>query len=338
MFREKNPPVSVKRNTVNLSCAEIPKLRVLERDTVSFGCKNKIPGQLRNIAGQIKSKAEQTFLSFDQMCRRICGGAFACARVKLEPSIESKLKKIPTHPLKTLSVNKARNMVKATVTDFFGARGIIDGSEKSADKIIEKLCTEIEAGNITVTTIRDYHGQLWSLGKKPTLLSKIKSYLPMSRAGKIMEAQEKINPNVSIRFESRIGKLSPGYTSAHILGETKQGIPFELQIKGNRVSSVDIATHMLHDFDKKKLNPKYSDTSEKREVIGGIKELYETLTPEQKSGYDKYIFKCYNAARKAETAGGNLELPKIPDSMPFKRFSSLSIGNLRDTALKYGLR
>ncbi len=149
------------------------------------------------------------------------------------------------------------------------------------------MCTEIKSGNCEITEIRNYRGVI---NEKEEII--IPPYLSIGNINSIVKSHP---TNKSIKIKESVGKESAGYTAAHILGKMN-GVPFELQIKGNQIKNVDDGTHLLHDVSLGKLNSNLPE-------IQKIAELYKNLSPEEQQVYDKYILNCYKQARLSEQTG-----------------------------------
>jgi len=203
------------------------------------------------------------------------------------------------------------------VTDLFGARGVTNGSDAATDEIIDNLTREIgtKGSSVVITEIRNYRGEIG--GKTIT------PYLKGEHISQILKAKTAVGiKNISVHVREGKGKVSDGYTAAHILG-IKRGIPFELQIKGNLVKQIDDGTHLLHEIDQ----GKPLKLIDKR--LGKITELYRSLSEEQVKRYKNYIAKAYKAARDAELAGNPvIKFPDKPRTVP----EELRIQNLIELA------
>jgi len=289
-----------------------PALKQLEKDTVSFsGNKSKT---LNYFASELNTIGKRVSGDFEAMCKRIFGEHFETSRVKATCSIENKLgRKIL--PDEKLTTQKAITLIK----DLLASRGVTDGSKESINVFVNRLCEEIKKGSCKITEIRNYRGVINEAEEKI-----ITPYFSKEHLQKIKEAHPLIKPKTK---ESK-GKISSGYTATHILGTIK-GVPFEFQIKGNCVKTVDDGTHLLHSID---LGKSYIKGKKIPEEIKEIAELYENLSPKKREIHDKYITNCYNRARIAELKGTKLILAPAPKEIPFE----LTIPHLIARAKEFG--
>lgn len=294
----------------------MPVLKTLEKDTLSFsGNRQKTASNaLNSAASKLNAIGNRVLPDFENMCKRVFGKYFEKARVKEPHSIENKLfrRVLPGEKITTI-----KSM--GVVTDLLASRGITDGSQKTIDSFVKRICAEIKKGDCEITEIRNYRGVLnESKGKFIT------PYFSKENLTRINTVQTHSKPKI----KETAGKESAGYTATHILGKIK-GVPFEFQIKGNRVKTVDDGTHLLHSIDI----GKSSVTARKiPEEIKEIAEAYKNLSAEKRARYDKYISKCYELARASELTGKKPLTPALPGGIPHE----LSMPHLIARAKEYG--
>lgn len=181
------------------------------------------------------------------------------------------------------------------------------------------------------------------------LLEEVEKQAPKSARAKALskEKEKKTKPKEPIVKEER-GKLSNSYTALHLLGQTKNGLNFEIQIKGEHVKYVDDATHILHDIDAGKAESIKIRSAKERAELMPIIEAYTSLTQDKvhkgkvirkgtKTLFSEYLYICYDVARKAELnpnllVKGKLHLPNLPRGIS----EVLNIHNLVKVARKFG--
>jgi len=281
-------------------------LKTLEKDTVSFSAN----AELEKIARKIHKTGLQREMSFRTICENIFGNWNYKTRIKSPDSVANKIEN--KSAVEKLSFPQSIKII----TDQAGAKVVTDGSQEATDKIIEKLIKQIQADNITITSIRNYHG------------SGIQPYLSKENINLLKESQK--NAPINVPQGKEVEKAN-GYTAGHITGITKKGLNVEFQIKGPGVNLVDQSTHITHDLSLNKSGVKTIDSAHKRKLLAPIINAYNSLSPTQMTEYNKYLNKCYSIARENEMSKQKSGFPAVPKGIP----NLLGIEKISDTAKRF---
>lgn len=184
------------------------------------------------------------------------------------------------------------------INDLMGARGIVHSIDDT-NIFIFNLLKEIKNGNLNVTQINNFHS------------NDIAPYLSDKQIQSIKDTC--INSGLESPFlrdgcARRNATYDNGYTAAHILGKLKSGAPFELQIKGPKVSIIDeltMITRSIKQSDKKDfvnlINFNTKNGLELKERIENIRDAVHKLdTFESVLINNKYQHDLYKRARLKE--------------------------------------
>ena len=327
-----NAPIN-KENEQNPPRINSPKLKQLEKDTVSFSAKpstkkiqhfsldilKAIPfsektQSLRAEAERIYNFGKSKLSEFNDLCLDIFPNGAKTTRIKSPNSIESKLRnKIKQNP------TRDKNLMNI-IGDLAGARGITDGSQEATDKIVKNLVKKIEEKELQITSIRNYRGTY------------TEPYFCQKHIDLITEANRKAgNKNIKILDGTNAIKEN-GYTAGHITVITKDKLNVELQIKGKLVNKIDESTHIIHDLFVAKDSACINSRS-KRKLLEPVIKAYNSLSPAKKDKYNKYLNACYLEARKAEINNKKLVLPQLINEIP----DCLNLDKLWDVAQQFKL-
>jgi len=290
-----------------------PALKQLEKDTVSFSAGSTLK-KISTIAQRIHTVGNQKASSFERLCSKIFDKKWTFeTRIKKPDSMQQKyINKVGAEE-KTL-YSKFINII----TDQAGARVVTDGSQKATDDIVENLVKEVNNGNITLSSIRNYHGR----GTEPYFSKENLTLLKNnSNSGslKILDGKDAEKAN--------------GYTAAHLTGKTKNGLNFEIQIKGPEVAKVDRSTHITHDLSIDKKLKEIINSSAKRKLLAPIIKEFKSLSTKQTQEYNNYLRKYYKTARANETSKTKFSFPQLPKGIS----ELLSIENLGEIAQQFKL-
>ena len=283
-----------------------PKLRPLEKDTVSFSANANI----ENISRRIHKVGLQKEVSFKKICSNIFGNWPYKTRIKSPDSVAHKIGN--KGAAEKLSFPQSVKII----TDQAGAKVITDGSEEATNEIVKNIIKEIKADNLTITSIRNYHG------------SGISPYLSKDNINLLKESQKSTPITI---LEGKEAEKFNGYTSGHITCITKKGLNVEFQIKGKEVDLVDKSTHITHDLSINKSSVKTIDSTHKRKLLAPLVSAYSSLSPKKLEEYNKYLHKCYLTARENEIYSKKSSLPALPKGVP----SNLSIENVAELAKRF---
>lgn len=265
---------------------------------------------ISEIARRIRSYGVNQSREFHNFVERVLGGNETKLRVKPVNSIINKLNRYRRNETRI----KFEDMV-GFITDLAGARAITNGSQESTDAIIKNLVKEIMCGNVTVTRIKNHAGR----GITPYLSKKniadIKNAVTIKR---------KPLPRLIEKHKNS------GYTAAHIVGKTKNGLNFEIQIKGKEVNDMDFGTHITHDLLLRK--DIIQNREDRLKDLLPVQQAFYSLDKERLQLLHKYQTNCY-FARRLKELGENVEDPSVPKGIP----EVLAMSNLILLAKKYKL-
>lgn len=275
-----------------------------------------IARQVQQISADLHEFGQRQQQRFGELCGKVFVHVPHEKRIKKPTSIGDKA-------LRKLSPEKAVQIteVNKVLTDLAGARGITKGTQKETDRFVQKVVEQIEAGQIKLTSIRNYRGK----DSQP--------YLTQANINTLTEANQMAGHTNKIEIRSGDDVIKKnGYTAAHLTVETRKGLNAEFQLKGHIVNEVDGATHLIHDLSLGK-NLSSIKSASARKAVTPLVEAYQSLTPKQIKTYNHYTNQCYENARIAEDLGQDMVYPQMPKGLP----KTLELQNISDLALRYGL-
>jgi len=266
---------------------------------------------IQQLAHKMTKPAITVNSDFKMFCSRIFGEVPHKTRIKNPTSLAPKIQ------TRLTPENYTMKEAMKTVTDLQGGMGITNGTKEESNAIVKKIIKELLNGNIRqITSVENYHSP------------NIQPYFSELNMKQLQMAQKKKGLPIEKVKNGEKAHTKNGYPGAHITGITKEGLPFELQIKGKFASKIDPATHIIHDLETGKDSLRSYPSANGRKLLKPVISAFDSLNPAQKKVYNEYIRTCYCVAREGELLNTEFFIPSLPKILP----AELSIENLNKVA------
>lgn len=233
-------------------------------------------------------------------------GNIMYGRAKGLESLRDKIvNKIASGDKNVANINDARKIVE----DGIGTRLILDEiNDENMQALTNKLCSEIENGNIQITEINNYRGKGLPPYFTDAQIEQIKNAVMIRRNNDRDNNcyDETLKDLKVITGSHEKAVKASGYSALQLNVKYKNGALGEIQIRGKEMDQVAEVEHVPYDIRKgKQLKPKYDNIAKE------IKALDDDTYGE----YQKYWQGMFEYAIKKER-GIPCARPELPDGVP----------------------